>query len=198
MRVILITLLIGLIAYDTVTTIRRNRDWSVDSRLYAHDLQFEPHSYLLHNNLGVVDYRQGRLGDAKREFLQAIEASRERYDVAYDNLGLVYQREGRDDLAESSFRTSITVGAGYEPAYCSLSKLYLRQERILDAGTVTEEGLKRYPQNTELHYNLGFVYMQQERYAEAKNEFMTVQHLTPGFRNVADMLQRLSSIPATP
>ncbi len=189
----LLVLLVTLLGYDAVTTVVRNRDWSDPLRLYQHDLQFEPRSFLLHTNLGLIYFRQGRLEDAKREYLKAIEVSPGKsYEVAYSNLGILFEQQGRDDLAETAFRKSITL-ADYEPAYVNLAFLYLRTHHIAEATAVAEDGVNLYPQNTELHYYLGVAYLAQNRYPEAKRELVATERLQPGYKKVRELLQLIAA-----
>ena len=176
-RAALVVLLIGILGYDATTTVLRNRDWSSAQRLYEHDVRYEPRSFLLHTNLGQIYFQQGRVEDAKREYLQAIAVSPERsYDVAYDNLGILYEQQRRDDLAELAFRKAISL-ADYEPSYVNLAFLYLRTHHIPEATAVGEDGVNFYPQNPRLHYYLGLAYLSQNRYAEAQRELRATERL---------------------
>jgi Tfp pilus assembly protein PilF len=61
-------------------------------------LKSDPNYGPLHNNLGIVDYRQGRLYDAAREFDQAIRLMPTIAEPR-NNLGMVMERVGRFDDA---------------------------------------------------------------------------------------------------
>ncbi len=194
----LILLAAGLFAHDVRTSVLRNRDWSDPMRLYQHDVALEPRSFLLHNNLGVMYFRQGRLAEAKEAFLRAIrESPGAKYDVAYNNVGVIYENEGRMDAAESAFRQSILLN-NYELAYINLARVYLRTNRIAEARSVAEEGAARYPLNVEIRYYLAATYFIDKDYARAKPLFEAVQKMHPGFQKTTDYLRELDRILAPP
>lgn len=188
----------GLFLHDVRTSVLRNRDWSDPLRLYEHDVALEPRSFLLHNNLGVAYFRQGRQDEAKTEFLRAIrESPGGAYDVAYNNVGVIYENEGRLDAAESAFRQSIRLN-GYELAYTNLARIYLRQGRMSDARSVAEEGARRYPLNVETRYYIAVSYFAEKDYARAKPLFEAVQKMAPGFEQTIQYLQELDKVLASP
>ncbi|MEW6041985.1 MAG: hypothetical protein AB1633_10735, partial [Elusimicrobiota bacterium] len=89
--------------------IRRNNDWSEPMKLYSHDLKYEPWSFLLHNNLGVEYFRKGMMAQAKQKFIDSIKASpRLGYDMAFNNLGVVYENEGNIEKAIENFKLAIS------------------------------------------------------------------------------------------
>ena len=131
-------------------TIHRNADWMDAKKLYAHDLKYEPESFLLHNNLGIEYYREGDLKTAKHHFLNSINASPNKsYSVAHNNVGAVYRDELKLQKAEFHFRQSI-INSRYVLAYENIVDLYISYDYLDEAQLLLTEGLGRYPRNRNL------------------------------------------------
>jgi len=60
------------------------------------------------NNIGVISLNLGRLREAERAFLRAIEL-KPRYAPAYSNLAGVYQRLGKPDLARTNAKIALDI-----------------------------------------------------------------------------------------
>jgi tetratricopeptide (TPR) repeat protein len=135
-RKIITLAVVLLLGYYCVYTIKRSGDWADAMGLYQHDLKYEPNSFVLHNNVGVIHFRNGNFPEAKQAFLRAIEVSPDKkYEVAYNNVGVIYENEGNLPAAEEAYKTSIRLNR-YELAYGNLKRVYLKQGRTKDAEAV--------------------------------------------------------------
>ena len=194
---IMILVLMTLLVYCVFYTINRNRDWSDPMRLYQHDLKYEPDSFILHNNVGVIYFRKGDLKNAKEEFLKAIQVSPDgRYDVAHNNIGVIYENEGDLIAAEKSFKTSILLN-NYELAYSNLGRLYLKLGKINDAIEVCIQGRELYPLNPEISYYLAIGYCYNRQFELARDVFKYINKIAPGYKdtqvyikNITEFLQK--------
>ena len=82
------------VCFNAFKIIERNNEWNDPITLYKKDVQREPQSFLLHCNLGVEYFRRGMMAEAKKEFLASNKVCpRSGYDMAYNNLGVIYARE---------------------------------------------------------------------------------------------------------
>lgn len=150
-------LLFGFIVFFIFATIRRNSQWGDAIYLYSHDLKYEPRSFLLWNNLGVELYRKGLFPDAKVAFLKAIEVSPgNRYAVSHNNLGVIYENEGRIEDAISIYRRSIELN-NYVLAYGNLGRILILQKKIDEAARILKKGFSLYPYDAEINKYLGIV-----------------------------------------
>jgi tetratricopeptide (TPR) repeat protein len=174
-------------------TIHRNEDWKSPLRLYEHDLQFEPRSFLLHNNVGVEYFRQGRIAEAKTSFKNAIDFSPgDGYGTAYNNYGVVIENEGKINEAIELYRKSI-ASSQYQLAYGNLARLYLNSRRPVEAEKVLAEGIHINPYNPQLRYYLGGSLLQQRRYSDAVKIFTELERLSPNYEQTRAILQYLKT-----
>ncbi len=110
-----------------VMTIARNQDWQDPRTLYQHDLNLESASFVLHNNLGVIEYRDGNYAAAKNAFENSISTSPGgRYGTAHNNLGVILEAEGKIKEAEDHYQKSIDYSQ-YPLAYENLERLRKRE-----------------------------------------------------------------------
>lgn len=98
-------------------TYQRNRDWQEPAKLYAHDVQLEPRSFVLWNNLGTEYYNAGNIAGAEEAFSNAITQSpNQSYSTAHNNLGVIKQNQGNYTAALELYLRSIAL-TQYKLAY---------------------------------------------------------------------------------
>jgi len=192
-RVIILGLATVLLAYYAYATVDRNRDWSSPIALYSHDVRYEPKSFLLHNNLGVEQFRGGDMPRAKESFENSIAQSpRQAYDVAHNNLGVILEREGDTEAAIAAYEQSIRLG-GYALAYGNLGRLYVQREEPQKAIPVLEQGIAKYPSIIEMRYYLGIAYTQDNRPSQAYAIFRAIEAAVPNYQDTRRYVERLRS-----
>lgn len=132
-------------------TILRNQDWQEPLSLYLHDVRLEPNSFLLHNNIGVIYFRNKNYSEAKKFFIRAIEvAPGNGYSMAFNNLGVISQRWEKDlEKAKYYYRKSIDLAQDYQ-AYQNLITILIREKKIIETKKLSEEALKKYPYDVPL------------------------------------------------
>jgi tetratricopeptide (TPR) repeat protein len=157
-KVMLIIGLVILLSYYVVRIIERNKEWRDPFVLYQNDLKREPKSFLLHCNLGVEYFRRGLMEDAKREFIASNEVCPGKgYDVAYNNLGVIYAREGNIPKAIDCYRMSIALN-DYALAYENLGSLYNNLGMHKEVVQLLESAAQVYPLNAGIKYQLEIAY----------------------------------------
>ncbi len=154
LRYIVGILVAFLMLFYVAKIIERNREWRDPLALYKTDVEKEPNSFLLHCNLGVEYFRKGMIEEAKKEFIASIEvAPGMGYDVAYNNLGVIYAREGKVREAITCYKQSMALN-NYSLAYANLGELYSNLGMHKDALLVLREGVELYPLNSQLKSQL--------------------------------------------
>lgn len=132
----------GLLIVCLWLTDRRNRDWADPAQLYAHDAALEPASFLLQNNLGVVQMQRGDSSAAETSFRRSIAASGERYGRAFNNLGEILEARGQIEEAADHYYRAITLSSD-AVAYANLGRLSLAQGHVDQGREVLEEGARQ-------------------------------------------------------
>lgn len=87
-----------------------------------------PHLGLARLNLGTVEYRDGNLDAAKRDFERALEENPSE-PIAHNDLGLVYLNTGDLERAEAEFRTELRANPSYSKAHYNLGLVLARTGR---------------------------------------------------------------------
>lgn len=153
-RHVSVAIIAFLMIFYAVRITERNKEWRDPFVLYQRDLEREPNSFLLHCNLGVEYFRKGMMKEAKKEFLASNDVCPGRgYDIAYNNLGVIYAREGKISDAISCYKTSIALN-NYALAYGNLGALYNNLQMHKDAALILQEGAKLYPLDVEIKRQL--------------------------------------------
>ena len=169
----------------------RNEDWQDALDLYEHDLQFEPRSFLLHNNVGVEYFRRQDFVKAKAAFKASIENSPSGgYGTAYNNYGVILENEGKINEAIEAFQTSINLSR-YPLAYGNLGRVLLTQKRPDQAAVVLEQGVQANPFMPQLRYYLGFAYLQLNQHQRALDVFVKLDALSPGYADTQKIIATL-------
>jgi tetratricopeptide (TPR) repeat protein len=154
---IIMTISIGL-------TYTRNLDWADPMRLYSHDVFFEPRSFLLHNNIGVLHYRNGAFEKAKYAFQKSVlvTPNGDGYGTALNNLGVIAEQENHRDEALRYYERSIRASQ-YELAYANALRLLLMDQQWEKAYTLSQNALQKYPYHydilryaTAINFQLGY------------------------------------------
>lgn len=109
---------LGLLTYE------RNRDWLEPMRLYVHDVQLEPRSFTLWNNVGTEYFAAGNVSAAAEAFTNAIQQSpNQAYSVPYNNLGVIQENQRNYEQALSLYLRSIEL-TQYKLGYVNAIGLY--------------------------------------------------------------------------
>ena len=142
-------------------TYMRNLDWADPMRLYAHDVEIEPRSFLLHNNLGVLHYRNQNFSEAKHAFQKSVLVTpgNNGYGTALNNLGVIAEHENNRSLALDYYHRSI-MASHYELAYANALRLLLMDKQWATAVPLAEAALQQYPYHQDLLRYTAIAYAQ--------------------------------------
>lgn len=172
-------------------TVYRNLDWRSPFKLYSHDVQYEPLSFLLHNNLGYEYYMKGDMAMAKASFLESIQvAPGAGYGTAMNNYAVILENEGHVDQAIPYLIKSIDISQ-YQLAYANLGRIYIIQKHPDLAIPILKQGSQVYPSNADIHYFLGIAYAQLGQRQEAKAALTHLDALYPNYKNCRQILVQL-------
>jgi tetratricopeptide (TPR) repeat protein len=97
----------------------------LDDKIRAQEQRVEadPKSPALRNDFGNLLAARRFVGDARKQYKEAMKLDNKNYLAAY-NLGLLEETEGRAGAAISAFRESISRKPGFPPSRFHLGRLY--------------------------------------------------------------------------
>ncbi len=109
-------------------------------------------------------------------------------DVAENNLGIVYLRQGNLDEAISLLQAAVDRRPDNSPAHENLAKALLQKGKITDALIHYRKLLELQPDNIEVHNIVGTVLIQQGRIREGVEEWQKVLEIQPDNGNAMSNL----------
>lgn len=142
-----------------------------------------PTAAIDHNREGAHAFASGDLDTAEASFRLALEYH-PRFAEPHANLGLVMLRRGDVRAAEDHLRTAIELNADFDEAWANLGVVLLRIGEVDDAIEAFEAALAIDPGLQDARSNLATTWMKQERFAEARAQWMRLlqQNQTPRTR----------------
>jgi protein O-mannosyl-transferase len=109
-------------------------------------------------------------------------------DVAENNLGIVFLRQGKVDEAISLLQAAVDLRPDNSPAHENLAKALLQKGQVADALIHYRKLLQLQPDNIEVHNIVGTVLTQQDRVAEGVEEWEKVLAIQPDNGNAMSNL----------
>lgn len=134
-------------------------------------VELDPSNIRAQNHMGQSYEAMGRLGDAERSYLKAIEVEKgqtKKSGWPSYNLGVLYSNNGRSEQAISCFRQTLTLNPEFPEAKIKLAALLSNQK---EARGLLEEALRSDPQNAEAHYRLALLLSKSGMRDEAQRHF---------------------------
>ena len=157
-----------------------------------------PRIAIIYNNTGVRTFVRGDLTTAQYNYLRAINLDPD-YHEAHYNLGLLYEDLFDFEAAKREYK--LALQGGLVPAYNNLARLFILEEDYAPAASLLLNGLKLADDDEvayDMHKNLGWARLGQERYAEAKvylNEAIAIkQDRAPAYCLLAQVLEAQKDI----
>lgn len=99
--------------------------------------------------------------------------------VAWNDLGIVYMNDQKDDLAINAFQKQIAINPYHNNAYDNLGRVYLRERKYDDAEKCFRKQLEIQPLHEHALTNLGIAYLETHKYEEALPELEKAASLAP-------------------
>jgi tetratricopeptide (TPR) repeat protein len=145
-------LLVGLTL--AALTWRQSRVYASAETLYHATLARNPSSWMAHNNLALVLMEDGRAGEARAHFEEALRLNPDVPEHSM-NLGRLLVQEGRLSAAIGHLETALRLDPALADAHNNLGVAFLRQDRPGEAVGRFEEALRLEPGHAEARQNLG-------------------------------------------
>ena len=131
-----------------------------------------------YNNLSNAYYKQGRIEEATRTALKAIELQPD-YGVARYNLGNLYAAQSRFDLARINFQEAIRLFPNYADAHSNFGQLIAERGDVETGIQYFRKAIELDPSVSRAHLNLGVALAKQGRIEDAIRPLHEAVRLAP-------------------
>ncbi|PWU07938.1 MAG: hypothetical protein C5B50_30525 [Verrucomicrobia bacterium] len=169
-------LLLGL----SVLTWRQCRMYHDLDTLWTTTLQRNPRCWMALNNMGTMDARQGRFGDAMAQFNKALEIEPQA-PILYENLGDTLFEQGHSKEAAGNYQSGLDIDPDHAPLHYKLGNV-LGQDGQLDAAIAHfQRALEISPRFAEAHANLANALAQVGLSREAQAHYQRALEIRPDF-----------------
>ncbi len=171
--------LLGVIVTTLGTlTWQRSNVWEDSETLWLSVLKNDPGIPVVHNNLGNVYLKKGRMDAAIAEYKKAISLNPNDASL-YNNLGAAYLKKGRLDAAIAEYQKAISLNSDDALAYINLGNAYSKKGRLDAAIAEYQRAISRNPDDALAHNNLGNAYLGKGETDAAIAEYQKAISLNP-------------------
>lgn len=176
-RLTLAKILICLTAILAIATFERNRVWANELTLWEDVIKKSPEKARVNANLGRVYGSMGRYNEAIYYLSRAIAISPD--NITYENRGVIYSRQGRNDLALNDLNTSIAMEPTYFSVYVKRSWIYQTQHNYPAALADLAYAIQLEPYFADAYIERGMLWIQLGKMKEALDDFQKVLNMDP-------------------
>ena len=178
LRLAMATLLVALVLAGMVATVRRNREWQTDLRLYSRTLETDPDAHIIRSNLGSVYFAAGDLQRAGQEWERALAGKPDNL-ITMNALGMLYTQQGRYPEADEILHRAMTIKPGWADPHFNLGTLLEAEGNPAQALTEFAKAVQLAPLNALAHDFYGDALFKAHRYREAETELQQSLALEP-------------------
>jgi 4-amino-4-deoxy-L-arabinose transferase-like glycosyltransferase len=129
----------------SIITMVYNRNYANRLSFWKNAVQNSPHFPMAHRNLGAMEYLDGDMDNAEKEYKIALGLNPEE-QMAHNNLGLIYFHKNKLVEAENEYGKELEINPYYDNAYFNLGIVHWRQEKF-------EEAKSNWKRTLEINYN---------------------------------------------
>lgn len=154
----------------------RQEDTQKAKSFYQKTLSLDETHYWANINLGSIYEQENENDQALIYFFKAKEIMPEGSCASY-NIAVVYGKLEKFAEALKFYRDELTKKEPYIKVYNNLGLLYMNNIKDYDqAKEAFLEGIKAYPEEYDIWYNLGCLYALRKDYKNATDCFITIKH----------------------
>jgi len=143
-------------------------------------LELDPQYPEAHNALGTIYMEENDLDKAETEFIKAV--SNPLYptpEKAYHNLGNLYRRQKRNDLALACYQKALKFNHNYFPSHYELARLYYSQHQYEPALKEINRAREISPRHPGVWLVIGQLNLALDNKEDARDAFKQVISLQP-------------------
>jgi len=164
-KIILFTSLLIILIFSSVT-IYRNQYYKNRLSFWENATETSPSFAFNHNNLGAMEYLDGDMEKAEKEYKITLKLNPNE-PMVHNNLGLVYTNQNKLVEAEIEYKKEIEINPNYDNVYFNLGLLYFGQKRYDEALSNWKKTLEINPNYVDAIKALAIYYYEQKDYKEA-------------------------------
>jgi tetratricopeptide (TPR) repeat protein len=153
----LIAAAVILVLYS-ILTVKQNDYWKDPFSFFRRTLSYNPQSFRTLNNLGRQYELKGEMEKARVLYQQAIDANPVSHKEAYNNLGNMCSRLGKDEESVELYKKALGIDSHYAKAHYNLGIAYEKLGRFDEAAAAYKEAIRCAPTLAEPYEKLGAVY----------------------------------------
>jgi Flp pilus assembly protein TadD len=127
---------------------------------------------------GLQDLENGNFGGAQKHLEKAV-AEHPCYARAHTMLGMTFSMKGQLEDSERAFNKSIECDSGFVEAYIQYAKVLNSQNKYPACVATIHKGLRRFPNEWLLHYQLGIAMDGSGDYAAGEAALLKAQSINP-------------------
>ena len=176
----------GLILTLSVITVVHSFNFANRLAFWNNAAQNSPHYPLAHRNLGAMEYLDGNIDNAEKEFRVAL-ALNPNEEMAHNNLGLIYVQKGKLAEAEEEYKKELEINPYYDDVYFNLGLLYWNQKKYNEAIKNWKKTLELNPNYIEALKALTLYYYEQKN--TEKTKFYASELYKRGFQLPSEILE---------
>lgn len=163
-KIILIISLLIILIFSCVT-IYRNKYYKNKLNFWENATVNSPSFAFNHNNLGAMEFLDGDMINAEKEYKIALELNPNE-PMAHNNLALIYANQGKDKDAEEEYKKELEINPEYDNAYFNLGLLYFSEGRKDEAVENWKKTLQINPNYIDALKSLTNYYYSENNYEE--------------------------------
>lgn len=169
--------------------------WKSNKALYTRALNVTSHNYVAQNNIGVAYINEKDYGRAEFHFKEAMKIYPD-YASAIYNLGHLYDIQNRLDESIFYYKKFLEQEKDMQSrllsdAQMNLAMVLLRNGQLVESESVINKFLSSEPGNAKGHNYYGIILFNQERLADARQQFEKALSLEPENRHYAFNVQKI-------
>jgi Flp pilus assembly protein TadD len=163
-----------------ILTVEQVQRWKNSVTLFEHTLRVTVNNSMIHNNLGVILAAQGKDGEARIHYTEALTIKSNYADALY-NMGALLAREGKDQEAMAHFVQALQLKPAMAEVHNHMGAILLKAGRPQEAMDRFTEAIRIDPEYAYAHYNLGALFARQGRMQEAIDHLSAATRLMPTY-----------------
>ena len=166
-----------------ILTWRQTGDYRDEETLYRTTLVRNPRSWMVYNNLGLLESAAGRKATAAQDYNEALRLNPE-FAEAYLNRGELEGEQGNPAAAIADFNSGLRFRPNYPEAHYNIGNILHGLGRNAEAVAEYDQALRLRPSYPEVENNLGATLVDLGRTPEAIRHYQRAIELDPGYAEV--------------